>query len=151
MRSIAANRYDSLSGRSNRIANQRIRSQVGAEIDNQVDERLGEATDQLSRMVLGPLGKLQLDPKVMDMRTTEQRLLARYRLAGDWQLGAFTPRPRALSSSLMSVQVHQSALNNTLEQLIPKDQPMTIHQMLNDAAEIFGAERTSIFLTDIPG
>lgn len=138
VQSIAANRYDSLSGRSNRIANQKIKSEVGSEIDHQVDERLDEATDQFSRMVLGPLGKLELDPKVMDMRTTEQRLLARYRLAGDWQLGAFTPRPRALSSSLMSVQVHQSALNNTLEQLVPQNQPLTIREMLNDAAEIFG-------------
>lgn len=149
VRSIAANRYDSLSAPSNRIANRQIRSQVGAEIDNQLDDRIGEATDQLSRMVLGPLGKLQLDPMVMDMRTTEQRLLARYRLAGDWQLGAFTPRPRALSSSLMSVQVHQSALNNTLEQLIPKNQPMTIHEMLRDSAEMFGKTDVEI-PSDIP-
>jgi hypothetical protein len=144
VRSIATNRYDSLSGPSNRIANQRIKSQVGSKINNQVDERLGEATEQLSRMVLGPLGKLELNPMVMDMQTTEQRLLARYRLAGDWQLGAFTPRPRALSSSLMSVQVHQSALNNTLEQLVPKHQPMTIHQMLNEAAGIFAQTDVNI-------
>ncbi len=148
-RSIAADRYDSLAGRSNRIANQTIESQVGKKIENQVDERLGEATDQVSRMVLGPLGKLELDPKVMDMQTTEQRLLARYRLAGDWQLGAFTPRPRALSSSLMSVQVHQSALNNTLEQLVPKDHPVTIRRMLIDAADMFGQGAIDI-PADIP-
>ena len=138
VRSIASNRYDSVSERSNQFANQTIRSQVNSEIQDQVDERVGHATEQFSRIVMGPLGKLKLDPRVMDMQTTDQRLLARYRLAGDWQLGAFTSRPRALSSSLMSLQVHQSALNNTLEQLVPRGQPMTIHQMLSDAADMFG-------------
>lgn len=137
VRSIASNRYDSISGPTSRIANQQIQSQVGSEIHSQIDDRMGKATQQLSRMVLGPLGKLELDPRVMDMQTTDQRLLARYRVAGDWQLGAFTPRPRALSSSLMSVQIHQSALNNTLEQLVPRGQPMSIHQMLNESAVMF--------------
>lgn len=149
VRSIAEDRYGSLAGRSNRIANQKIKSQVRSEIDDQVDVRVGEATEQLSRMVLGPLGTLRLDPKVMDMQTTEQRLMARYRLAGDWQLGAFTPRPRALSTSLMSVQVHQSALNNTLEQLVPKGDSLTIGKMIENAAELFGQTDVTI-PDDIP-
>ena len=33
----------------------------------------------------------------------------RLRLAGGEQLGAYTPRPRAPSDSLMSLQVHESA------------------------------------------
>jgi len=74
----------------------------------------------------------------MDMQTTDQRLLARYRLAGDWQLAAFTPRPRAPTTSLMSMQVHQSALNKTLEKLIPRDEPMPIRDVLRKSAEILG-------------
>ncbi len=143
VRSIAENQYDSMATSTNQVGNQRIETQIRSAIDNQVDERLGTATQQLSEMVLGPLGKLRLDPKVMDMQTTDQRLVARYRLAGDWQLAAFTPRPRAPRSSLMSVQVHQSALNNTLEQLVRRDQPVSIHEMIRSAAETFGQ-------TDLP-
>lgn len=138
VRSIAANRYESLAGPSNRIANNKIKGEVASEIDQQVNQRLSTATNQMSQMVLGPLGKLSLDPKVIDMQTTDQRLLARYRLAGDWQMAAFTPRPRAPGASLMSLQIHQSAINNTLEQLVPRDEPKLIRDMLLDSAEKFG-------------
>jgi hypothetical protein len=140
VRGVAENRYQSLAPRSNRIGNQKIREQIETEIETQLQKQIGRATDRLSEMVLGPLGRLRLDPKVTDMQTTDERLLARYRLAGDWQLGAFTPRPRALRSSLMSVQVHQSALNNTLEQLVPRDQPILIRDMFRDSAEMFGQQ-----------
>jgi hypothetical protein len=149
VRSMASSRYESLAPRSNRIASRKIETQVATEIDTQVDDRLGLATKQLSEMVLGPLGKLRLDPKVTDMQTTDQRLLARYRLAGDWQLGAFTARPRAPRTSLMSVQVHQSALNNTLEQLVPREEPMAIHEMIKNAAATFGQTDVTI-PDDIP-
>ena len=107
-------------------------------MDMRIENRVDEAAVTLSEMVLGPLGRLQLDPCVTDMQTTEQRLLARYRVAGDWQLGAFTPRPRALSDSLMSVQLHQSALNNTLEQLIPSDQAIGIRDLIRKSVGTFG-------------
>ena len=51
------------------------------------------------------------------MQTTEELLLGRFRIAGDDQLAAFTPRPRDASDSLINLQIHQSAINNTLEQL----------------------------------
>jgi hypothetical protein len=149
VRGVAENRYQAMEARANRIGNQKVRTQIKTEIDQQLERQIGQATNRLSEMVLGPLGKLRLDPKVTDMQTTSERLLARYRVAGDWQLGAFTPRPRALSSSLMSVQVHQSALNNTLEQLVPRDQPILIGDMLRESAEMFG--RQGHVPEDIPG
>ena len=48
----------------------------------------------------------------VEMKSTPERLVARVRVAGDDQLGSHTPRPRALSDSLASVQVHESAMNN---------------------------------------
>ena len=138
VRTMANSEYRSARPVSSRLASRRIENQVGVEIDEKLEQQIGQATNQLSQFVLGPLGALRLDPKVVDMQTTEQRLLARYRLAGDWQLGAFTPRPRAWSNSLMSVQVHQSALNNTLEQLVPRDRPRPIVDMIRDGAFLFG-------------
>jgi hypothetical protein len=138
VRRFAGIRYDSLAGRSNRIANRMIESQVRSEMDTQIEHRLGTAAERFSDKTLEPLRELSLDPRVMDMQTTDQRLLARYRLAGDWQLAAFTPRPRAPTTSLMSMQVHQSALNNTLEKLIPRDEPMPIRDVLRKSAEILG-------------
>lgn len=140
VRSIAEDRFQEVQPLSNRIADRKIKQEVATEIKTKLDEQVDSATDQLTTMVLGPLGRLKLDPQVIDMQTTEDRLLARYRLAGDWQLAAFTPRPRAPRSSLMSVQVHQSAINNTLEQLVPRDKPMPIVDVITDAMSLFGRD-----------
>lgn len=47
-----------------------------------------------------PLGRLQLEAVPCGMSTTEDRLTMRLRLAGEDQLGAYTPRPRAMSDSV---------------------------------------------------
>ncbi|WP_345319264.1 hypothetical protein [Novipirellula rosea] len=149
VRTIAESRYESLEPISNRLSQEKVRDQVGGEIDQRVDKQINDSARNLSKMVLGPLGALRLDPQVADMQTTTDRLLARYRLAGDWQLGAHTPRPRALRDSLMSVQVHQSAMNNTLEQLVPRDRPRLISEMIHEGMLLFGKE-TQTIPDDIP-
>ncbi|MGI9473188.1 MAG: hypothetical protein ACR2NZ_16725 [Rubripirellula sp.] len=149
VRSIAQDRYNSNSATAGRMANQQVRVRIESEIDEQLNQEVDEAASKLSEMVLGPLGRLQLEPQVTDMQTTDQRLLARYRVAGDWQLAAFTPRPRALSTSLMSIQVHQSALNNTLEQLVPNEAPMSIREMIQNGAATFGQQELEL-PDDIP-
>ncbi len=149
VRTIAESRYESLEPISNRLSQEKVRDQVGGEIDQRVDKQTNDSARNLSKMVLGPLGALRLDPQVADMQTTTDRLLARYRLAGDWQLGAHTPRPRALRDSLMSVQVHQSAMNNTLEQLVPRDRPRLISEMIHEGMLLFGKE-TQTIPEDIP-
>ena len=149
VRSMAADRYESLASRSNRIANDKIRVQIESELKTELDDRLTEATSRLNEMLLGPLGKLKLDPQVTDMQTTDQRLLARYRLAGDWQLAAFTARPRAPRTSLMSIQVHQSAINNTLEQLVPRAETLTLAEMVRGGAATFGQAEITL-PEDIP-
>jgi hypothetical protein len=149
MHSIAASQYEAVAPRSNRLANQKIGQQIETQLHAQLEQRVETAAEQLSEMLLGPLGKLKLNPQVTDLQTTEQRLLARYRVAGDWQLAAFTARPRAPGTSLMSLQVHQSALNNVLEQLVPRDQPMSIRQVLQSGAANFGQPQLAI-PDDIP-
>jgi hypothetical protein len=149
VRSIAEDHYQGMAPQANRIASREAEVRIESEINEQLETRVDEAALKVSEMVLGPLGRLQLDPRVTDMQTTEERLLARYRVAGDWQLGAFTPRPRALSDSLMSVQLHQSALNNTLEQLIPSDQAISIHDLIGKSAATFGKADVGI-PDDIP-
>ena len=136
-RSIAAKRYEELAPRSRRYSNREIRREVVEGIDRRVDAEIDRATKRFSEAVIGPLGKLRLDPMVVDMQTTENRLIARYRLAGDWQLAAFTPRPRAPRTSLMSVQIHQSAINNTLEQLAPRDRSESIRAIFEKTFELF--------------
>lgn len=88
-----------------------------AEMDGQVEERLAKSNQQLQERVLTPLARLQLEPAAVGMETSAERLTLRLRLAGEHQLGAHTPRPRAPSDSLASIQIHESAFNNLVSQL----------------------------------
>lgn len=147
---IAENRFEEALPVARQISSDQIRSQVTTEVQTQLNEKTSIAGTRLDELVLGPLGRLALDPKVIDLQTTPKRLIARYRLAGDWQLASHTPRPRAWSDSWVSVQIHQSALNNTLERLLPTGDAKSIQQFYNDTMELFG-QAAQPLPSDVPG
>ncbi len=149
IRGAAESRFKSLSSKSSELSNRKIAAEIESRIDNQLSQRVGKATERLGQTVLGPLNQMQLDPTTTDMQTTDGRLVARYRLAGHSQLAAYTPRPRALHESLLSVQVHQSAINNALEQLAPTEQPISIRDAISNAINNFGQNQLAI-PDDIP-
>ena len=79
-----------------------------------------------------------LDPTPIDFETTQQRLIVRYRIAALHQLAAHTPRPQAPSSSWLSVQLHESAINNTLDQLGIGGRKLTMQELCDELARKFG-------------
>jgi len=137
IREIAVSRYQSKSPAAKRIQHGQIRDGVGSEVDKRVNQQLDDASLSFTRHLVGPLGSLGLSPMVVDMQTTEDRLTARYRVGGDWQLAAFTPRPRAPSDSLLSVQIHQSVLNNTIETALPAGESKTIRELVDELRSRF--------------
>ena len=143
-RNAAQSHYLNRSGTASRIANQRISNSLSEQIDQQVRERLDQRSGELSDFVFAPLSRLELNPIVTDLRTTEDRIITRYRLASDWQFAAYTPRPRAPKDSLISMQVHQSAINNALEKLVPYNETKAIHAILGDAFAVFGQQDTEL-------
>jgi len=74
------------------------------------------------------------------MQTTSTRLIARYRLASDTQLAAFTPRPMALANSWFSMQVHQSTLNIVIRQLDLDGRKMELRELHRRVAEKLGRD-----------
>jgi hypothetical protein len=105
------------------------RTRVRAEVESRVsllavekmDEETLAAIDRVEQEVqsrlLTPLAECGVDITTIELTTTEERLVARLRIAGSDQLGGHTPRPRALSDSLASLQIHESALTNAAESL----------------------------------
>jgi hypothetical protein len=96
---------------------QKVWAQAKEQIDREADARLGGLARRLQSTLFEPLASLSLGPAMIAAETTNERAVVRLCLASDEQLGGHTPRPRAPSDSLASVQVHQSALNNVVEQL----------------------------------
>jgi hypothetical protein len=138
VRGLALSRYEDREPLAKKQSELAMRREIGDNVSEEVEREINRASDQLTTRLLGPLGRLRLDPLVVDLSTSQTRLAARYRIAGDWQLGAFTPRPRALSDSVLSMQVHQSLLNNAFEQLLSGDSPQPIREMMTRVLELFG-------------
>ena len=102
-------------------AEREVRGKVAARakkrIDAEVHEKFAGVVERLNRRVFEPLNSLALDPELIEADTTKERLTMRLRLAGEDQLGSHTPRPRAPSDSLASVQLHETVLNNGIQRL----------------------------------
>jgi hypothetical protein len=100
-----------------RESEEKMAARVASRLDAETEARLAELEKRFAERVVKPLDRLALFAMPIELETSSSRLIARYRLAGDLQLGAHTPRPLAPADSVLSVQVHESALNNALARL----------------------------------
>ena len=150
VRHFAQQEFKEKRGPARRILQKTIATQTDAEFDKQLDAKLGEVEKSFEQKLIGPLRNLNLNPMVMDLQTTNERLIARYRLASDNALAANTPRPQAPSDSLLSVQIHQSAMNNGFSQLRLSDREWTLLDLAQKIAIQFGQEPITSLPEDVP-
>ncbi|MCY2989234.1 MAG: hypothetical protein NTY19_15375 [Planctomycetota bacterium] len=134
---IARKQYLSRSDAARTEMQDKIAWQASQRFDSAVDERLQEVRQQFVAQFYQPTRKLALNPAVLDMQTSQDRMVVRYRLAGFHQLAAHTPRPQAPSSSVLSVQLHESALNNLLEQIGWAGREANFRQLHQELAQLF--------------
>lgn len=137
VRAIARQQYDSKASEAKWEAEGLVANRVQSRVDQEVDKQVAEATERVHRQVLEPLESLGLRPETVDLETTPERLIARYRLARYDQVAAFTPRPQAPADSLISVQIHQSALNNVVSSLQLNARETDLPSLFRAVAERF--------------
>ena len=151
VREYVLQRHQETRGAARRYSEAKMRERIERQMTASLRQQIDEAQKAFESRLLGPMASLKLRPTVVDLATTEDRLNVRYRLSGDWQLAAFTPRPRAPRASLMSVQLHQSTLNNALERLAPRGQQVPIVDAIEKSMKVFGFEQTASDATeDVP-
>lgn len=117
VRGVVRNRHKDRMPQARRETEQKVELQATGAFDVRVAEQLGELQARFRSEVLSRLERLGLELDAIETSSTDDRAVARLRLADDLQLAAYTPRPRAPASSVASVQVHESAANNFLERL----------------------------------
>jgi hypothetical protein len=83
------------------------------------------------------------------MKTDSERVTIRACLAGSHQLAAYTARPRALKGSVFSTQIHQSAINNILQQMELSGQRIELEELIGRLQSRLGIARQDIH-SDIP-
>jgi hypothetical protein len=97
-------------------AKMEVESKVAAEavsaIDRETQDAVARVEKQIRERLTDRLAKFGVEVTPIELTTTHERVVARLRVASDEQPGSHTPRPRALSDSLASAQIHETALTN---------------------------------------
>jgi len=127
-----------------RIMQKTIAKQTDEEFDMQLQEKVRSAEGQFNKRLIGPLESLDLHPMVVDMQTTDTRLIVRYRLASSEQLSAYTSRPIAPADSLLSIQVHQSAFNNMVSRIVDGDRDWTMQDLSDKISDLLQQPRRAL-------
>ncbi|MFM7248683.1 MAG: hypothetical protein ACKO5R_02185 [Planctomycetaceae bacterium] len=140
VRSIARNQHDENLPEANREVIDKIVARACREVDQQVGPRLEEAAERLRTQAWGPLERLGLEPTPVALESTDGIAMARLRLAAGDQLAAFTPRPRAPLGSMLSVQVHESAVNNALDRLGLAGRTLSLEELVTLLCQRAGVE-----------
>ena len=140
LRVVIREQFNQQSGPAKRIMHRIIADEADQEFDKQLQEKMDKAQVELQRRLIGPLEALNLNPMVVAMSTTEDRLMIRYRIANQAQMASHTARPRAPSDSLLSMQVHQSAVNNAIAQLGLSDRTWNLVELGGKMATMLGKE-----------
>jgi len=136
-RAIAVQQYDSRIAQADREMRRKVARRVQAKFDTEVQKRVDEATLQFHSKIYDPLKTLNVDPVAIDMKTTTERIIARYRIAAPNQLAANTPRPLAPSDSLLSAQIHQSSMNNVMQNLELDGKRMGLNEIFEKIGRMF--------------
>lgn len=122
---------------------QKLASTVKQRFEEETDAQLYQLQDYLVRNLIEPLTMLELEPVPIEMRSTEDRMIMRYRLAGRDQLAASTARPAGLDNSLLSMQVHESVINNLINRLELNGNEFTLISFREHLAQTLGVQPTS--------
>ena len=146
VRGIAKNEFMEKRPVARRITQNTIARETDREFDNQLQTKIRTSQTQFESRLLSPLQGLSLEPTIVDMQSTDERLIVRYRVASEMQMGANTARPIAPADSLISVQIHQSAFNNVASQIVTGGRDWTAQELGDQIADFLKQPRKRLEL-----
>jgi hypothetical protein len=136
-RSFVRSQYDESQPAAREVVEGKIRVRATSQLDREVATKLEQGKRDFESRFIKPLQELDLEPTTVDMETTLERLIGRMRLAARDQIAAHTPRPQAPGDSVLSVQLHESAFNNALENLELEGRKVELHELFTEMTNRF--------------
>jgi hypothetical protein len=112
-RDRAVQEYRARQARARREVESRVASEAVQTVDQETKETVARIENKIRERLTDRLAQYGVKVTPVELTTTQERVVARLRIAGDDQPGSHTPRPRALSDSFASAQVHETALTNS--------------------------------------
>jgi len=144
VRSMALAQHEQRIDDALRESEQKVARRIRRQLDARAGEQIEVMQGRWRARVVDPLDRLGLEPTPCETRTTGQRIILRARLASDAQLGAHTPRPRAPPTGQLSLQVHQSALQNVIDQLQLDGRRLTLPELYRVVAGDLGMKNLTV-------
>ena len=144
VRSIVIGQHDSNQEQVLTAVESRVSRTARQRLDTQLDRRLSQAAGQMQRSMWAPLVDLGLRPEELALETTAERLTGTCRLAAQRQLAADSPRPYALADSVLSMQMHESVINNLLERLDLSDREFKLPELYEHIAAQLGRDVVAV-------
>ncbi|HZZ29963.1 MAG TPA: hypothetical protein VFE46_18350 [Pirellulales bacterium] len=141
-RRMAVSQHNALLGVAEEETDEKVATQASQQVNAEVKAHFTEAEGAVRKSLFDPLAKLSLSPEPISLETSQQRLTLRLRIAGQNQLGGCSARPQAFSDSLASAQMHESALNNILDQLQLAGRTFTLPELYRHVAERLSWDQT---------
>ncbi len=90
----------------------RVSAEASDTLDRETHEAIERARKNFYARFTDRFDEYGIKLTTIEMKSSPTRLVARARVASEDQLGSHTPRPRALSDSLASLQIHETAMTN---------------------------------------
>lgn len=137
VQNMARSSHDSKRQEIKREIKRKVAMRAKHRIDSETNTRLNETSQRLKDRVLQPLDNLSITPEMISAKTNEQRMVMQLRLATGQQLAAHTQRPWAPLDSLLSIQIHQTAVNNILDGLNLDGNTLTLKELRERVAAKF--------------
>jgi hypothetical protein len=122
----------------------KVEKKARTRMDHEADPKLAKLEQRFHDYVLMPFGQLALAAEPVDMFTTSDRAVMQLRMANLDQLAAHTPRPSAPADSVVSVQLHETALNNAFAGLDLEGRRMMLPELHAFLADKFGFKDASL-------
>jgi hypothetical protein len=142
-RRIAESKIQESAPITDQLTREKIEQSAKQQMETEVQSQLSRVSDYLFTNMLQPLVALEVEPTPLEMRTTHERIIMRYRLAGRDQMASHTSRPRALASSLLSVQFHESVFNNLLDRIEISGRKFTAKELTEHLQSVFRSQQAT--------
>jgi len=148
-RNMARRQYRKGSNTAQQQLQERLARGSEQELDQGVSKHLSAADAIYQQRWRAPLERLQLFPQAVSMQTHKDKLIIDYRIAGNQQLAGFGKCPAPPEDSLLQLQLHESAVNNLLEQLKLDGRRGNLPTLVNEISSSLGMS-TSPLLAQMP-
>lgn len=137
-RKLAVQQKQAQGFQAKQIIESKMRSEFRTRIDQEIYTRVDNARQWFQTNVLNPLHAMELEPSVVQLQTTNEAAIVRYRLASLDQNAADTPRPHSQPGSVASFQMHRSAANNIINRIHINGKEFTPQQFMDHLNMLLG-------------